>query len=303
MPVDTTLIPLRTTRPIDPFATGAFEVTVVVPTRNERDNVAPLLRRLEPIRPDLRLEVLFIDDSSDDTPRVIEAQARRCSRTVSLIHRPEGERTGGLGGAVRAGLLAAGTDLVCVMDADLQHPPELLEALIDEACISRADLVIASRYRERGDVGELSAFRLGVSRGSAMLAKALFPRRLRSLADPMSGFFLVRRSAVDPGALQPKGFKILLEILVSGGALVTREVPFRFGERHSGDSKASWHEGVTYLRRLVELRIEECRRRLTAGTRASRRAQASAHDTAPIRSRAGSVAMGRDAAAPLEQPA
>src|SRR6516164_1847857 len=208
MPADATLTAGRTTCVVDSRRTGDFDVTVVVPTRNERDTVAPLLRRLEKVRPDLRLEVLFIDDSSDDTPRVIEGQARRCSRTVSLIHRPEGERSGGLGGAVRVGLLAASSDLVCVMDADLQHPPELLGPLIDEAAQSRADVVVASRYCDRGDAGELSAFRLAVSRGSAMLAKALFPRCLRSVSDPMSGFFLVRRSAVDAGALEPKGFKI-----------------------------------------------------------------------------------------------
>jgi dolichol-phosphate mannosyltransferase len=237
-------------------------VTVVVPTRNERENVAPLLRRLETIRPELRLEVLFVDDSSDDTPGVIEGQARRCSRTVSLLHRPEGERSGGLGGAVLAGLLAARSDLVCVMDADLQHPPELLGALIDEASRSQADVVVASRYCDRGDAGELSPFRLAVSRGSALLAKTLFPRRLRTVSDPMSGFFVVRRSAVDPRALQPKGFKILLEVLVSGGALVATEVPFRFGERNSGNSKASWREGVTFLHRLLELRVGGRWRRL-----------------------------------------
>lgn len=241
-----------------------FDVTVVVPTRNERSTVGPLLRRLEKVRPDLRLEVLFIDDSSDDTPRVIEEHARRCPRTVSLIHRSQGERSGRLGGAVRAGLLAAGSDLVCVMDADLQHPPELLGELIDEASRSRADVVVASRYCDRGEIGELSALRLAVSRGSAMFAKALFPRRLRSVSDPMSGFFLIRRSAVDVRALRPKGFKILLEILLSASALVTRDVPFRFGERHSGDSKASWQEGVTYLGRLVQLRIGGSWRRLVA---------------------------------------
>jgi dolichol-phosphate mannosyltransferase len=260
MSVDATSIASRTTDAAESGTKGDFDVTVVVPTRNERDNIAPLLRRLERIRPDLRLEVLFIDDSSDDTPGEIEGQALRCPRTVSLIHRPEGERSGGLGGAVRAGLLAAESDLVCVMDGDLQHPPELLEALIDEASRSRADVIVASRYRDRGDVEGLSPFRLAVSRGSAMLAKALFPRRLRSVSDPMSGFFLVRRSAIDARALRPKGFKILLEILLSG-PLVTSEVPFRFGERHSGNSKASWREGVTYLRRLIELRIEgRCQR-------------------------------------------
>ena len=262
MPVDVALISGRTARAVGTRAGDDFDVTVVVPTRNERDNVAPLLRRLEKIRPDLRLEVLFIDDSSDDTPCVIGVQARRSSLTVSLIHRPEGERLGGLGGAVRSGLLAARSDLVCVMDADLQHPPQFLGALIDEACRSRADVVVASRYCDRGDIGEFSALRRAVSRGSTMLAKALFPRRLRSVSDPMSGFFLVRRSAIDARALQPKGFKILLEILLSTGGLVSSEVPFRFGERLSGDSNASWREGATYLRRLLELRIGKRSRRI-----------------------------------------
>ncbi len=175
---------------------------------------------------------------------------------MSVIHRLKGERAGGLGGAVQAGLLAARSDLVWVMDADLQHPPELLGALIDEACRSQADVVVASRYCDRGDADGLSALRLAVSRGSAKLAKALFPRRLRFVSDPMSGFFLVRRSAIDARALTPSGFKILLEILLSGAGLVTGEVPYRFGKRLSGNSKASWREGLTYLRRLLGLRIE-----------------------------------------------
>ena len=232
-----------------------FDVTVVVPTRNERDNVAPLLRRLERVRPELQLEVLFVDDSSDDTPRVIESEAKRSSRTVSVVHRREEEREGGLGGAVRLGLSAARSDLVCVMDADLQHPPELLGALIDEVHGSASDVVVASRYCDRGDVGDFSAFRVALSRGSAMLARALFPRRLRAVSDPMSGFFVVRRSAVNFAGLRPRGFKILLEILLSAPSLAVSEVPFRFGERFSGDSKASLREAVRYVRRLLELRV------------------------------------------------
>lgn len=231
-----------------------IDLTVVVPTLNERDNIAPLLRRLERVRPELRVDVLFVDDSTDDTPHVIEGQVGLYSCKVSLVHRREGERSTGLGGAVRAGLLAARSDLVCVMDADLQHPPEVLGALIDEAFDSNADVVVASRYRSAGDVGALSALRVAVSRGSTLLAKMLFPRRLRSVTDPMSGFFLVRRSAIDAAALRPRGFKILLEILVSSDALTTSEVPFRFGERCSGQSKASLREGTNYLLRLVELR-------------------------------------------------
>jgi dolichol-phosphate mannosyltransferase len=112
----------------------------------------------------------------------------------------------------------------------------LLAALIDEASRSRADVVVASRYCHEGNVRGFSAFRLAVSRGSAMLAKALFPRRLRSVSDPMSGFFLVRRSAVDTCALEPKGFKILLEILVSRSTLVTTE--FRFASASDTPARA-----------------------------------------------------------------
>jgi dolichol-phosphate mannosyltransferase len=239
------------------------DLTIVVPTRNERDNVGPLLRRLDGLSPELRFAVIFVDDSSDDTARVVQDEAAACSRWVSVLHRPEAQRPGGLGGAVKLGLLSARSDLICVMDADLQHPPEVLEALLAEARNSNADVVVASRYCARGDVGEFSPFRVALSRGSSMVAKAVFPRRLRAVSDPMSGFFLVRRSALNVHALRPEGFKVLLEILLSRPGVTTSEVPFRFGERHSGDSKASLREGARYLRRLVELRT---RRRATWAT-------------------------------------
>jgi dolichol-phosphate mannosyltransferase len=231
-----------------------FDLTVVVPTRNERDNVAPLLRRLEAVRPELGLEVLFVDDSSDGTPEVIREEAAHSRRSVCVVHRPEDQRPGGLGGAVKLGMLVAASDLVCVMDGDLQHPPEVLGALIDELRSSHADLVVASRYCHGGEVGDFSPARVALSRACAFAAKAMFPRRLGGITDPMSGFFLVRRSAVDAAALRPTGFKILLEILASGRVLTTTEVPFRFGDRHAGDSKASVREGAQYFRRLVQLR-------------------------------------------------
>jgi dolichol-phosphate mannosyltransferase len=233
----------------------AAELTVVVPTRNERGNVAPLIARLEKASRELRLAILFVDDSTDDTPRLISEAGRGAARRVSVIHRPAGQRDGGLGGAVIRGLAAAGSEWVCVMDADLQHPPELLGALLEQAHRSGADVVVASRYCPGGDTGEFSALRKALSRGAGLVAGALFPFRLQGVSDPLSGFFLARRDAIDLDALQPRGFKILLEILVCGGPLVTSEVPFRFGARYAGDSKASLREGVRYLRRLLELRL------------------------------------------------
>jgi dolichol-phosphate mannosyltransferase len=140
------------------------------------------------------------------------------------------------------------------MDGDLQHPPELIGALLEQARRSKADLVVASRYCAGGDVGDFSAPRAALSRCSAQAARVLFPRRLRGVSDPLSGFFLIRRVAVDSAALRPRGFKILLEILVRSGPLRTSEVSFRFGERYAGESKASVREGVRYLRQLMELR-------------------------------------------------
>lgn len=255
----------RTLDPLEPTPTSPVrstsvsdscgsELTVVVPTRDERDNISPLLTRLESVCPELQIEVLFVDDSADDTSRVIRELAGRSSRTVNVIHRPAQDRVGGLGGAVVAGLTVARSEWICVMDADLQHPPELLEPLLAEARRSHADVIVASRYRQGGDVGEFSPLRAALSRGSGLLARAMFPRRLHGISDPLSGFFLIRRDAVDLSTLRPRGFKILLEILLSGGRLATSEVAFRFGERHAGDSKASLREGGRYLLRLIELR-------------------------------------------------
>jgi glycosyltransferase involved in cell wall biosynthesis len=233
---------------------GVAELTVVVPTRDERENISPLIERLETACPRLRPEVLFVDDSDDDTPHVIRALAARSSRRVGVIHRAPDQRDGGLGGAVLAGLRAARSEWICVMDGDLQHPPELLGALLEEARRSNADVVVASRYCPGGDVGDFSALRTTLSRSSASLARALFPRCLGRVSDPLSGFFLIRRAAVDLTCLRPRGFKILLEILVRGGPLTTSEIPFRFGERYAGESKASLREGILYLHRLIELR-------------------------------------------------
>jgi dolichol-phosphate mannosyltransferase len=231
------------------------ELSVVVPTRNEHDNISPLLKRLENVCPELRLELLFVDDSADDTAQAIREHAACSSRPIRLIHRPAHQRAGGLGGAVHAGLGDAHSELVCVMDADLQHPPEIIAALVSEARRSRADVVVASRYCRRGDVGEFGRLRRAISYSSTLFVRALFPGRLRGVSDPLSGFFLVRRDAIDLRTMRPRGFKILLEILLSGPRPATSEVAFRFGERHTGESKASVVEGVRYVRRLIELRV------------------------------------------------
>jgi dolichol-phosphate mannosyltransferase len=230
-------------------------ITVLVPTRNERDNIALLLARLEAVLPLGAAQVIFVDDSSDDTPDVIKSVASGSQLPVEVIHRTASERSGGLGGAVVTGMRAAVGDVIVVMDGDLQHPPETIPDLVMPIEQGIADLVVASRYRAEGDGGGLANLaRVGVSRSATTLAKLTFPRHLADVTDPMSGFFAVRTDAVDIGALKPAGFKILLEILARC-PLTVAEVGFTFSERHAGDSKASLSEGLRFAHHLCRLRL------------------------------------------------
>jgi dolichol-phosphate mannosyltransferase len=165
------------------------------------------------------------------------------------------QRTGGLSGAVVDGLRVARAPWACVLDADLQHPPELIPTLLAKAQADGADLVVASRYCAHGRTEGLGPIRTLISTVSRSAARMLFPWRLRGVTDPMSGFFLIRPGAVDVDALRPRGFKILLQLLVRCPALGAAEGGFAFANRHAGASKGSLREGLSYLRSLGELRL------------------------------------------------
>jgi dolichol-phosphate mannosyltransferase len=233
----------------------AQSVSIIIPTRNEAGNIEALLSRLAPVVSGHDVEIIFVDDSTDQTPQVIASAGAGFACPVSVIHREEGHRTGRLGGAVVEGMRAARGYWVIVMDGDLQHPPECIPNLVTTAESSSLDVVVASRYCENGEIGNFDRVRAMVSRGSTIAAKALFPRRLRNVDDPMSGFFLIRRNAVDLDQLHPNGFKILLEIMARTPQLKVSSVPFRFGERFAEASKASIAEGVRYVRSLGALRL------------------------------------------------
>ena len=229
------------------------DVTVIVPTFDEAGNVAELVRRLCAALDGRSAEILFVDDSRDDTPQQGVLAAASASLPVRLIHRPE--PTGGLAGAVREGLAASSATWCVVMDGDLQHPPSLVPVLVDTARARSVAVVVASRYVGDGrSDGLATATRRAVSSASTTLTRAMFPRRLAECSDPMTGFFAVRREAVDLALLRPRGFKILLEILARH-RLAVAEVPFVFGERLAGDSKASVRQGVHFLGQLAALRF------------------------------------------------
>ncbi|GAB2867216.1 glycosyltransferase family 2 protein [Streptomyces deserti] len=229
-------------------------VTIVVPTFNESANVRQLLRQItESVPSRLPCEVVFVDDSTDDTPEVIRDAAKDCPFPVAVLHRDE--PVGGLGGAVVAGMKAASSDWIVVMDGDCQHPPSLVPELVATGERANAGLVVASRYIKGGSrAGLAGSYRVAVSRGATWLTKSLFPRRLHGISDPMSGFFAIRRSAVTAEVLQPLGYKILLELAVRSRPRTVTEVPFVFQERFAGESKSTAQEGFRFLRHLVGLR-------------------------------------------------
>jgi dolichol-phosphate mannosyltransferase len=226
-------------------------LSVVIPTRNEAESLGALWARLQPALVGIDAEVCFVDDSDDATPSLLAAlEADQAS--VHCLLRRGAERAGGLSTAVVAGLHLAQGDLVCVMDADLQHPPELIPGML-AASEAGADLVVASRYVSGGSAGGLAGLvRHLVSRGAGTTARLLF-HEARQSTDPLSGYFLCRRRLIDGIEFRPVGFKILLELLVCVPGLRVVDVPLSFQARAAGASKASARQGILFLRHLASL--------------------------------------------------
>lgn len=231
--------PVNTAAAIAGAETGAAtrpapELTVVVPTFNERTNIPILVERLGRALAECDWEVVFVDDNSPDgTAAVVRAIGEMDSR-VRCIRRI-GRR--GLAGACLEGILASQARYVAVMDADLQHDEELLAKMLDCLRAERADVVAASRYLDGGAVTGLSKERARVSRWSNRAVRLLLGIEL---TDPMSGHFMIRRDAFERLApeLSSQGFKILLDILATArGGLRTVELPSTFRRREHGESK------------------------------------------------------------------
>ena len=190
-------------------------LTVVIPTRNEADNVPVLMRELRESLSGIDYRVVFVDDSTDETPEVIRSLCESDGRVI-LIHRGAAEREGGLSTAVTTGIeaFAGMSTYTCVMDADLQHPPQKVREMLELAQGSDADVVVASRYARGGSyTGLPGPLRRGISVGSKYLARIAF-KEARKTSDPMAGFFLVRNEAISDIQFRPTGIKVLLEILV-----------------------------------------------------------------------------------------
>ncbi len=152
---------------------------------------------------------------TDETPQLVKSAAPHFpSLNVRLIHRTPDQQVDGLGGAVVTGLKVARSEYACIMDGDLQHPPELVPELLKNAIDKNVDLVVATRRNDSSKVTGLNAVRNLISLGLDRIARIFFPRSLHGVSDPLTGFFLLRVKAIDIETLHPNGFKILMEILV-----------------------------------------------------------------------------------------
>jgi dolichol-phosphate mannosyltransferase len=212
----------------------APELSVVVPTYNERANIPILVERLTHVLAGCAWEVLFVDDNSPDGTAAVARALGETDGRVRCMRRI-GRR--GLAGACLEGMLASQARYLAVMDADLQHDEKLLAAMLDRLRGGNCDVVVASRYLGGGSAAGLSKQRARASHFANMLVRRLLGI---DLTDPMSGHFMIRRDAFEPRApaISSQGFKILLDILATKpGSLRVVELPSTFHERRHGESK------------------------------------------------------------------
>jgi dolichol-phosphate mannosyltransferase len=231
----------------------AEKLALTIPTLREAENLPGLLNHVRAVLDTVGIdyEILVVDDDSrDGTEEIVSAIAREDPRVRLLVRK--GER--GLSGAVLYGWRHTDAGILGVMDADLQHPPELLPALI-AAILAGNDLAIGSRYTAGGQLGKWNPIRKFLS-SAAVWATWPIQRHGARAKDPMTGFFLLRRECIEGLQFQPTGFKLLLEILVRGRIYSVKELPLNFGLRAQGASKANFKVGWDYAKLLVRLYAE-----------------------------------------------
>ena len=236
-----------------PTAPGdAIELTVVVPTFNEAGNVPILVERLATVLADISWEVVFVDDDSPDGTSAVAREMALRDRRVRVIRRL-GRR--GLSTACVEGVMSSAAPYFAVMDGDLQHDDAMLATMLAALKTEQLDIVVGSRYVSGGDTAGLDPWRKFVSRAGTRVAQTLLKAEL---TDPMSGFFVMSRTAFDDEvrALSQRGFKILLDIFASSPRpLRYRELPCRFNPRQFGESKldtmVAWEFGVLLIDKLI----------------------------------------------------
>jgi len=223
------------------------KISIIIPTYNEKDNITPLLSRVDKALSGYDYEILIVDDGSKDG--TIELASELAFKYPVKVVVRRGER--GLATAVVHGLKSAAGQIIGVMDADLQHPPEVLPQLV-KAIRDGADMAIASRYIPGGGCPNWGLSRRIISRVALMISHLLLPST-RAVKDPLAGFFMFRRQNVDPEKLRPIGYNISLEVMLMGSFQHVVEVPYIFEDRSAGQSKLNPGQQLDYLKHLFSL--------------------------------------------------
>jgi dolichol-phosphate mannosyltransferase len=231
------------------------QLSLILPTYQEGQNIAQVVEllasKLDGILPGA-YELIVVDDNSPDLTWEIAAALTPQYPQLQVIRRTT-ER--GLATAVVRGWQASQGRVLGVIDADLQHPPEVLAQLWQALHDQNADLAVASRNVEGGGVSEWSLLRRCLSRGAQVLGLVLLPEVIGRISDPMSGYFLLRREAIAGRVLSPLGYKILIEAVGRGNVGKIAEVGYEFQERQSGESKVTARQYVEYIQHLLRLRL------------------------------------------------
>ena len=232
----------------------SIHLSLVIPTYKERDNIKNVVNVLSQLLDESiaeKYELIVVDDDSPDRTWEV-AQSLTAEYPQLRVMRRQQER--GLSSAVIRGWQAATGSVLGVIDGDLQHPPEVLIQLLRNI-EQGADLAVASRHVEGGGVSSWSVVRRFLSRGAQLLGLVILPGVVGRVSDPMSGYFMVRRSAIAGATLNPVGYKILLEIIGRGKVDQVAEVGYVFCERKEGESKVTWKQYIDYIHHLVRLRL------------------------------------------------
>ncbi|MFN5763079.1 MAG: glycosyltransferase, partial [Pseudanabaena sp.] len=231
----------------------SVKFSLIVPTYNESKNLAKLVEILTQLLNNYfqeNYELIIVDDDSPDLTWQVGLDLMPNYPQLRVMRR-QGEK--GLSTAVIRGWQASQGEILGVIDGDLQHPPETLIKMLDEM-VNGADLVVASRHVEGGGVSDWGFMRRVLSRGAQMLGLLILPNVIGRVSDPMSGYFMVRRSAIANYPMNPLGYKILIEVLGRGNIGSVAEVGYVFQERQEGESKVTWRQYVDYILHLLRLR-------------------------------------------------
>lgn len=228
--------------------------SLVLPTYQEGKNIARMISQichlLDAIIPH-NYELIVVDDDSPDLTWQIALDLSSQYPQVRVMRRI-GEKS--LSTAVIRGWQSAQGEILGVIDADLQHPPEILTQLLGKM-VTGADLAVASRHVENGGVSNWSFSRRFLSRGAQTLGLLILPNTIGRVSDPMSGYFVLKRQAIADYVLSPVGYKILIEVIARGFIRNIAEVGYVFQERNEGESKVTWRQYRDYLHHLIRLRI------------------------------------------------